>query len=89
MSLRHNISSYPKDIYTVADIPASSVVAGVRVGLLEGQGFVVNPTVAEMEHSSLDLLIAGTSAAVLMIEGFCDFLPEEQLLEVQFFVEQH
>lgn len=32
--------------------------------------------------STLDLLLAGTSEAVLMIEGFCDFLTEEQLLEV-------
>lgn len=72
-----------------ADIPASSVVAGVRVGSSADGTFIVNPTVEQMEASSLDLLIAGTSAAVLMIEGFCDFLPEEQLLEVQFFVEQH
>lgn len=54
----------------------------MRVGLLEGQGFVVNPTVEQMEASSLDLLLAGSSSAVLMIEGFADFLPEDQLLEV-------
>lgn len=65
----------------VSDIPASRVVAGVRVGLLEGQGFVINPTVEQMEASSLDLLLAGSSSAVLMIEGFADFLPEDQLLE--------
>lgn len=65
------------------DIPASRVVAGVRVGLLEGQGFVVNPTVEQMEHSTLDLLLAGSVTAVLMIEGFAEFLPEEQLLEVR------
>lgn len=65
-----------------ADIPASRVVAGVRIGLLEGQGFVVNPTVEQTERSSLDLLLAGSASAVLMIEGFANFLPEEQLLEV-------
>ena len=65
-----------------ADIPATRVVAGVRIGLLEGEGFVVNPTVQQMEASSLDLLLAGSASAVLMIEGFADFLPEEQLLEV-------
>ncbi len=53
------------------------------MGLLPGRGFVVNPTVAEQQESSLDLLIAGTSEAVLMIEGFCDFLTEEQMLEVR------
>lgn len=57
-------------------------IAGVRVGLLPGRGFVVNPTVQEMEGSSLDLVMAGTAEAVLMIEGFCDFLTEEQMLEV-------
>lgn len=35
------------------------------------------------ELSTLDLMIAGTSEAVLMIEGFCDFLTEEQMLEVR------
>ena len=68
--------------HPAADIPATRVVAGVRVGLLEGKGFVVNPTVQQMEASSLDLLLAGSASAVLMIEGFADFLPEEQLLEV-------
>jgi 3' exoribonuclease family, domain 2 len=69
--------------HSLADIPASRVVTGVRVGLLEGEGFVVNPTVQQMEASSLDLLLAGSSTAVLMIEGFAEFLPEEQLLEVK------
>lgn len=46
----------------------SKPVAGVRVGLLDGQ-FVVNPTVDEMERSTLDLVVAGTADAVLMIEA--------------------
>jgi hypothetical protein len=46
----------------------SKPVAGVRVGLLNGQ-FVVNPTVVEMESSTLDLVVAGTADAVLMIEA--------------------
>ena len=57
-------------------------MAGARVGLLPGRGFVVNPTVEEQAESSLDLVMAGTSEAVLMIEGFCDFLSEEQMVEV-------
>ena len=66
----------------LSDVPLRKAVAGVRVGLLPERGFVVNPTVAEIEASSLDLLVAGTADAVLMIEGFCDFLTEEQMLEV-------
>lgn len=65
-----------------ADIPLKKAVAGVRVGLLPEAGFVVNPTVQQMETSKLDLVMAGTDSAVLMIEGYCDFLTEEQMLEV-------
>jgi hypothetical protein len=57
-------------------------VAGVRVGRVDGQ-FVVNPTVAQMESSTLDLIMAGTRDAVLMIEGFCDFLTEDEMLKVR------
>lgn len=65
----------------LSDVPLKNVVAGARVGLLNGE-FVVNPTVSETEESSLDLVMAGTKDAVLMIEGFCDFLTEEEMLEV-------
>lgn len=57
-------------------------MAGCRVGLIDG-AFVVNPTVAQMEVSRLDLVIAGTRDAVLMIEGFCYFLTEEEMLAVR------
>ncbi|KAM3366165.1 hypothetical protein ACQJBY_015580 [Aegilops geniculata] len=43
--------------------------------------FVVNPTTEQMEDSELDLMMAGTDSAILMIEGFCDFLTEEKLLQ--------
>lgn len=66
-----------------ADIPLKKAVAGVRVGYLPGQGFVVNPTASQMAASQLDLMMAGTAEAVLMIEGFCDWLSEEQMLEVK------
>lgn len=66
----------------LADIPLKKAVAGVRVGLLPEVGFVVNPTVQQMEESKLDLIMAGTDSAVLMIEGYCDFLTEDQMLEV-------
>lgn len=67
-----------------ADIPLKKAVAGVRVGLLPEVGFVVNPTVQQMEDSTLDLIMAGTDSAVLMIEGYCDFLTEAQMLEVSY-----
>ncbi|GMI79023.1 PIGMENT DEFECTIVE 326, POLYNUCLEOTIDE PHOSPHORYLASE, resistant to inhibition with FSM 10 [Hibiscus trionum] len=64
----------------LSEVPHSEAIAGVRVGLL-GDKFVVNPTTKEMEDSTLDLFLAGTDKAILMIEGYCDFLPEEKLLE--------
>lgn len=64
----------------ISDIPLVKPIGAVRMGLVDGQ-FVVNPTTEEMKNSKLDLIIAGTEDAVLMIEGFCDFLTEEQVIE--------
>lgn len=64
----------------ISDIPLLKPVAGVRIGLIDGN-FVINPTLAEMGKSRLDLTLAGTKDAILMIEGFADFLTEEQILE--------
>ena len=63
----------------VSDIPFPKPVGGVRVGRVNGT-FVINPTLEEMGKSTLDLLIAGTDDAILMIEGYCDFLTEEEVL---------
>ncbi|KAL2320519.1 hypothetical protein Fmac_029488 [Flemingia macrophylla] len=64
----------------LSELPVSKTVAGVRVGLV-GDKYIVNPTTEEMEHSELDLLLAGTDSAILMIEGYSNFLPEEKLLK--------
>jgi polyribonucleotide nucleotidyltransferase len=67
-----------------ADIPLTKAVAGVRVGYIPSAGFIINPSAAQMAQSQLDLLMAGTAEAVLMIEGFCDWLTEEEMLEVRY-----
>ena len=64
----------------ISDIPLIKPIAGVRVGMID-DNFIINPTVQEMEKSRLDLILAGTEDAILMIEGYCDFLTEEQLLD--------
>ena len=64
----------------ISDIPLLKPIGAVRVGLLNGQ-FVINPTAEQQKTSKLDLLLAGTDDAILMIEGFCDFLTEEQVIE--------
>lgn len=64
----------------LSDIPLIKPIAGVRVGYINNK-FVINPTIEEMNTSKLDLMLAGTDDAVLMIEGHCDFLTEDQILE--------
>lgn len=64
----------------ISEIPLIKPIAAVRVGLLP-QGWVINPTYDEMQESKLDLMLAGTEDAIMMIEGNCSFLKEEQLLE--------
>lgn len=69
----------------ISDIPLSSPVAGVRVSRIQdGTGafqFVVNPTASQIEEASLDLLVAGTSEGVLMIEGSADLVSSEDVLK--------
>ncbi|KIC74079.1 Polyribonucleotide nucleotidyltransferase [Neochlamydia sp. EPS4] len=64
----------------ISDIPLLKPVAGVRIGLIDGK-WLVNPTQEQMTKSKLDLMLAGTEDAILMIEGHCDFLTEDQLME--------
>ena len=64
----------------ISDIPLIKPIGAVRLGLIDGR-FVINPSVEEMKSSKLDLILAGTEDAVLMIEGFCDFLTEDQVLD--------
>jgi len=63
----------------VSDIPFDHNVAGVRVGIIDGQ-FVVNPTKTQLESSTLDMIMAGTSDAVMMVEGGAKEISEDQFL---------
>ncbi|HEY4255010.1 MAG TPA: polyribonucleotide nucleotidyltransferase, partial [Chlamydiales bacterium] len=65
---------------TLSEIPLVKPIGAVRVGLIDGH-FLINPSVEEMKKSQLDLVLAGTEDAVLMIEGYCDFLTEAQVLQ--------
>jgi polyribonucleotide nucleotidyltransferase len=51
----------------ISDVPFTTPVGAVRVGLIGGE-FVLNPTIPEMEYSDLDLRIAGTKEAIVMVE---------------------
>lgn len=64
----------------ISDIPFIKPIAAVRVGMINNE-FIINPTIKQREESCLDLILAGTEDAILMIEGYCDFLTEDQLIE--------
>jgi polyribonucleotide nucleotidyltransferase len=63
----------------ISDIPLIKPVAAVRVGIVNDQ-YIVNPTTKQMAESKLDLMLAGTHEAILMIEGYCDFLTRAEVL---------
>ena len=64
----------------ISDIPLVKPVAAVYVGFVDGK-FVINPSREKRQRSELELVLAGTDDAILMIEGNCNFLTEEQVLE--------
>jgi len=64
---------------TISDIPFDGPVAEVRIGRINGQ-LVVNPTHAEIEQSDLELIVAGTSDSILMVEGESKEVGEDDLL---------
>ena len=64
---------------TISDIPFDGPTAEVRVGRINGE-FIVNPTHVEIEQSDLELVVAGTSDSILMVEGESKEVGEDDLL---------
>lgn len=64
---------------SISEIPFAGPIAGVRVAKV-GDQFIVNPTTTQMKDSSLDLVIAGTKAAVSMIEAGADEISEADMM---------
>ncbi len=64
---------------TISGIPFMGPVGGARVGVIDGE-YVLNPTQEQMKTSTLDLVVAGTSDAVLMVESEAKELSEEMML---------
>ena len=65
---------------SISGIPFKGPVGAVRVGRINGE-CVINPTFQELEESDLDLVIAGTKGAIIMVEGAAKEIPEEVMLE--------
>ena len=68
----------------VSDIPFNGPIAGVRVGCVDGE-FVINPTVDQREVSTLNLTVAGSHDAVMMVEAGANELPEDVVLDAILF----
>ena len=73
---------------TLSGLPFLGPIAGARVGVIGGE-FVLNPMVEEMKESSLDLVVAGTHDAVMMVESEAKELSEKQMLEAVMFGHKH
>ncbi|MBW8067748.1 polyribonucleotide nucleotidyltransferase [Ferrovum sp.] len=63
----------------LSGVPFSGPIGAARVGYVEGQ-FVLNPTATELTQSKMDLVVAGTAEAVLMVESEASELPEDVML---------
>ncbi|MCM1565269.1 MAG: polyribonucleotide nucleotidyltransferase [Dehalobacter sp.] len=72
---------------TISDIPFLGPIAAVVVGLVDGE-FVVNPTVAQAEISKMQLTVAGTKDAIMMVEAGAKEVPEDQMLEAIMFAHE-
>ncbi len=68
----------------ISDVPFAEPIAASRVALIDGE-FVLNPTYAQVAESKLDLIVAGTRDAVLMIESEAKELTEEQMIDAIIF----
>ena len=72
----------------VSGMPFDGPIAAVRVGRI-GDELILMPTVQQQAESTLDLIVAGSKTAVLMIEGFADQLPEKEMGDAIMFAHEH
>jgi polyribonucleotide nucleotidyltransferase len=69
--------------FAVSDIPFPEMISGVRVGKVDGK-YVVNPQVQAMENSEMDIVVAGTDSAVIMVEGGANEVAEDDMIGAVF-----
>jgi polyribonucleotide nucleotidyltransferase len=73
---------------TLSGVPFMGPIGGARVGFIDNE-YVLNPTTDELKESALDLVVAGTGDAVLMVESEAKELPEEIMLGAVMFGHRH
>jgi polyribonucleotide nucleotidyltransferase len=72
----------------ISGCPFNGPIGGARVGFNEAQGYFLNPTYAQLADSKLDMIVAGTKDAVLMVESQAQELSEDQMLGAVLFAHQ-
>ncbi len=71
----------------ISDIPFKGPIAGIRIGRIDNQ-FIINPSFEQLEKNTLELIIAGSREAIVMVEGEADIQPEEVILDALSFGHQ-
>ena len=64
----------------ISPIPFAGPMAGIKIGRVNGE-FIINPSLQQMNESDLDIILAGTREAILMVEGGAGFIKGEDLIE--------
>jgi polyribonucleotide nucleotidyltransferase len=72
---------------SLSDIPFAGPIAGAKVGRIDGE-FILNPTHDELEMSDIDLFVAGSEDAIIMVEGSAKEVKEKEILEAILFGHQ-
>jgi polyribonucleotide nucleotidyltransferase len=72
---------------SLSDIPFAGPIAGAKVGRIDGE-FILNPTHEELEMSDIDLFVAGSENAIIMVEGSAKEVREKEILEAILFGHQ-
>ena len=73
---------------SISGIPFNGPVGGARVGYSDEEGYMLNPTYSDLENSALDMVVAGTKDAVLMVESEAKELSEDIMLGAVLFAHQ-
>src|SRR5687767_11318215 len=73
---------------SLSEVPFEGPIGAAKVGYINGE-FILNPSAQQLQESELELIVAGTADAVIMVEGGADQLTEEVMLQaIQFGFEQ-
>lgn len=71
----------------ISDIPWDGPTGSVLIGMVDGQ-FIVNPSLAQREESSMHLVVSGTKDAIMMVEAGANEVPEETILDAIMFAHE-